>query len=142
MSWWKMAQDHPMPTDADRYSQLLQHLAVGIGAIREAIERAFGVTLPTAATLDAEFEIIATAINAAADQRRPVPLTDDRPTTRTHFVYRIDILTDDGKNILEHLAGLENHIVARAAYRAACERWPNARITLRQGARIVEDSRR
>jgi hypothetical protein len=71
---------------------------------------------------------------------RPVPLTDNKPTTRTHFVYRIDIWTDDGKNILEHLAGMENLIVARAAYRAACERWPNARITLRQGARVVEDS--
>jgi hypothetical protein len=99
------------------------------------------VTLPTAATLDAEFEIIATAIYAAADQPRPVPLIDAKPTTRTHFVYRIDILTDDGKNILEHLAGLENLIVARAAYRAACDRWPKARITLRQGARVVEDSR-
>jgi hypothetical protein len=131
-----------MPTDADRHSQLLQHLAVSIAAIREAIERAFGVTLPTVATLDAEFEIITTAIYAAADQPRPAPLIDDKPTTRTHFVYRIDILTDDGKNILEHLPGLENLIVARAAYRAACERWPNARITLRQGARVVEDSRR
>src|SRR6266436_2454864 len=131
-----------MPTDADRHSQLLQHLAVGIAAIREAIERAFGVTLPTAAAVAAEFEIITTAIYAAADQPRPVPLIDDKPTTRIHFVYRIDILTDDGKNILEHLAGLENLIVARAAYRAACERWPNARITLRQGARVVEDSRR
>ena len=130
-----------MPTDADRYVELLQHLAVGIGAIRGALEGAFGVTLPTAATLDAEFEIIATAIYAAADQPRPVPLIDAKPTTRTHFVYRIDILTDDGKNILEHLAGLENLIVARAAYRAACDRWPKARITLRQGARVVEDSR-
>jgi hypothetical protein len=132
-----------MPTsDADRYSQLLQHLAVSIGAIREAIEVAFGVTLPTAATLNAEFEIITSAIYAAADQPRPVPVTDDKDTTRTHFVYRIDIWTDDRKNILEHLAGLENLIVARAAYWAACERWPNARITLRQGSRVVEDSER
>jgi hypothetical protein len=122
-----------MPTsDADRCAQLLQNLAVRIGAIREAIERAFGVTLPTAPTLNAEFEIITSAIYAAADQPRPVPVTDDKPTTRTHY----------GKNIIEHLAGLENLIVARAAYRAACERWPNARITLRQGARIVEESRR
>src|SRR5262249_37109251 len=28
--------------------------------------------------------------------------------------------------------------VARAAYRAACRRWPEAKITLRQGARVVE----
>jgi hypothetical protein len=132
-----------MPTsDADRYAQLLQNLAVRIGAIREAIEAAFGVRLPTAPTLNAEFEIIMSAIYAAADQPRPVPVTDEKPPTRTHFVYRIDIWTDDGKNIVEHLAGLENLIVARAAYRAACERWPNARITLRQGSRVVEDSRR
>jgi hypothetical protein len=143
MDGWNYERMMPMPTsDADRYVQLLQNLAVGIGAIRDAIERAFGVTLPTATTLNAEFEMIANAIYAAADQPRPVPLTDDKPPTRTHFVYRIDIWADDGKNIVEHLAGLENLIVARAAYRAACERWPNARITLRQSARVVEDSRR
>jgi hypothetical protein len=79
-----------MPTsDDNRYAQLLQNLAVRIGAIREAIERAFGVTLPTAPTLNAEFEIVANAIYAAADRPRPVPLTDDKPNTRTHFVYRI-----------------------------------------------------
>jgi hypothetical protein len=48
-----------MPTsDGDRYAQLLQNLAVRLSAIREAIEVAFGVRLPTAATLNAEFEII------------------------------------------------------------------------------------
>ena len=128
-----------MPTsDADRYAQLLQNLAVRIAAIREALERAFGVTLLTAPTFNAEFEIITSAIYAAADRPRPVPLTDDKSNTRTHFVYRIDIWTDDGKSIVEHLAGLENLIVARAAYRAACDRWPHARITLRQGSRVVE----
>jgi len=130
-----------MATDADRYTQILQDLAVGIGTTRQAIELAFSVALPSAETVNAEFEIITSAIYAAADQPRPVPVTDDKPTTRT-FVYRIDIWTDDGKYILEHLAGMENLIVARAAYRAACERWPNARITLRQGARVVEESRR
>jgi len=128
-----------MPTgDADRYGELLQNLAVRVGAIREALERAFGVTLPTAPTLNAEFESITSAIYASADRPQPVPLTDDKPNTRTHFVYRIDIWTDDGKNIVEHLAGLENLLVARAAYRAACDRWPHARITLRQGSRVVE----
>jgi hypothetical protein len=132
-----------MPTsDADRYAQLLQNLAVRLGAIRKAIEVAFGVRLPTAATFNAEFEIITSAIYAAADRPRPAPVTDDKRSTRTHFVYRIDIWTDDGKNILEHLAGLENLIVAGAAYRAACDRWPKARITLRQGARVIDDNRR
>jgi hypothetical protein len=101
-------------SDVDRYAQLLQNLAVGIGATREALEeRAFGPTLPTAATLNSEFEIITSAIYAAADRPRLLPVTDDKPTARTHFVYRIDIWTDDGKNILEHLAGMENLIVAR-----------------------------
>jgi hypothetical protein len=30
----------------------------------------------------------------------------------------------------------------RVTYRAAVARWPGARITLRQGARVIEDSRR
>lgn len=131
-----------MPTDAERYNLLLQALATGIEDIRQAFEMAFGVVLPSAATLNEELERIARAIYAAADRPRPAPVIDDKPTTRTHFVYRIDIWTNDGKNILEHLAGVENLIVARAAYRIACERWPNARITLRQSARVVEDSRR
>jgi len=29
-----------------------------------------------------------------------------------------------------------------ATFRAACERWPGTPITLRQGARVIEDSRR
>ena len=32
--------------------------------------------------------------------------------------------------------------MALASFRAACERWPKAAITLRQGARVIEDSRR
>ena len=55
-------------------------------------------------------------------------------TTRTYFPFRVDIWTDDGGSVLEHLAGIENLIVARGAYRAACERWPHAAITLRKGA--------
>ena len=72
----------------------------------------------------------------------PMAFVTRKLTTRTHFVYRIDIWTDDGKHILEHLVGAEKLIVARAAYQAACVRWPNARITLRQGGRVVEDNRR
>ena len=91
------------------------------------------------------FDAIVQAIHdAAADRPRPAPTSTAAAdkTTRTQFAYRIDVWTDDGKNIVEHLAGLENLNVARAAYLAACERWPNAVITLRQGARVVEDSRR
>jgi hypothetical protein len=62
-------------------------------------------------------------------------------TTRTHFSFRIDTWDDAGDKPLEHIAGIEDFAVARAAYRAALIRWPNAVITLRQGARVVLDSR-
>jgi hypothetical protein len=45
-------------------------------------------------------------------------------------------------SIIEHVAGVDDFEVAEATYRAAVARWPAARITLRQGARVIEDSRR
>jgi len=38
--------------------------------------------------------------------------------------------------------GDDDFEVEEVAYRAAVARWPGARITLRQGARVIEDSRR
>ena len=135
-------------SDAQRHLALLQDyqdVVAGLGMIRDAIERAFDVALPAATTTKEEFEKIAQAIYAAADQLRQaytgVTATADK-TTRTYFPFRVDIWTDDGASVLEHLAGVENLIVARGAYRAACERWPHAAITLRKGASTVEDSRR
>ena len=61
---------------------------------------------------------------------------------RTHFAYRIDLWDPDGENVIEHLAGVEDPQVAMATYVAACQRWPRAPITLRQGSRVIEDSRR
>ena len=61
---------------------------------------------------------------------------------RTHFVFRIDMWDASGDNIIEHIAGVEDYQVAQATYRAAVERWPGAVITPRQGARVIEDSRR
>jgi len=63
-------------------------------------------------------------------------------TLRTHFTFRVDTWTPDGESIVEHVAGVEDCQVALAAFRAACERWPGTSITLRQGARGIEDSRR
>jgi hypothetical protein len=60
--------------------------------------------------------------------------------TITTFPYRID-RWDDGKSVAEHLADIDDLIVARAIYEAACKRWPGQRITLRQEARVIEDSR-
>ena len=133
---------------AERHLALLQDyqdLVAGVGVIRDAIERGFDVTLPAATTTKEEFDKIAQAIYAAAAQLRQastgVTASADK-TTRTYFPFRVDIWTDDGGSVLEHLAGVENLVVARGAYRAACERWPHAAITLRKGASIVEDSRR
>jgi hypothetical protein len=46
------------------------------------------------------------------------------------------------KALSRHVAGVEDYQVALASYRAACERWPGTPITFRQGARVIEDSRR
>jgi hypothetical protein len=62
--------------------------------------------------------------------------------TRTHFAFRIDMWDSNGDLVVEHLAGAEDYLVALATYRAACERWPGGIITLRQGARVIHDSRK
>ena len=63
-------------------------------------------------------------------------------TFRTRFTFRVDTWTPDGESVVEHVAGVEDYQVALATFRAACERWPGTPITLRQGARVIEDSRR
>ena len=40
-------------------------------------------------------------------------------TTRTHFAFRVDLWTDDGENLVEHLAGAEDFKLAMATYKAA-----------------------
>jgi hypothetical protein len=72
------------------------------------------------------------------DKDKYDPVMKNRP----HFAHRVDAWDDEGENVIEHLAGVEDFEVAMATYRAACQRWPNAAITLRQGARVIEDSRR
>ena len=63
-------------------------------------------------------------------------------TYRPRFAYRIDAWDADGETVIEHLAGVEDLQVAKATYLAACQRWPQTPITLRQGTRVIEDSRR
>jgi hypothetical protein len=58
---------------------------------------------------------------------------------RTDFAHSIDCLDETG-DIVEHLAGVEDFEVALATYQAAVKRWPNARIMLRNRARVVKDS--
>jgi hypothetical protein len=56
----------------------------------------------------------------------------------TPFTFRIERWE---KNAVYHVAGVEDFLLAMATYQAACRRWPDARITLRQGGRLIEDSR-
>jgi len=62
--------------------------------------------------------------------------------TITTFPYRIDRWDADGNRVLEHLADIDDLIVARSIYEAACKRWSGERITLRQDARVIEDNRK
>jgi hypothetical protein len=60
--------------------------------------------------------------------------------TKTHFAFRIDIWDSAANSIVEQIAGIDDFEVAAATYRAAVARWPKARITLRQGIRVVHDT--
>jgi hypothetical protein len=43
-----------------------------------------------------------------------------------------------GENIMDHIAGIDDFETAVATYSAAVRRWPRAKVTLRQGARVVK----
>jgi hypothetical protein len=58
---------------------------------------------------------------------------------RTHFKHNVERVDGNGE-IADHLAGVEDFLLAKATYDAAVRRWPKERIRLRQEARIVEDS--
>jgi hypothetical protein len=61
-------------------------------------------------------------------------------TTTTGFAYRIDRWDPSG-NEIQHVADVDDLTVALATYEAACERWPKHCLTLRQGSRVIADSR-
>ena len=52
----------------------------------------------------------------------------------------MDVWDSAANSIVEQIAGIDDFEVAEATYRAAVARWPAARITLRQGARVVMKS--
>jgi hypothetical protein len=60
---------------------------------------------------------------------------------RTHFKHTIDQLDDAGE-IIETIAAADDYELAEATWLAAVKRWPKAIIILRQGVRVVHDSRR
>ena len=55
-----------------------------------------------------------------------------------HTIDRWDDAT--GENLIEQIAAVGDYLVALETYRAAVKRWPNAKITLRNRARIIERS--
>ena len=48
---------------------------------------------------------------------------------KTYFQFRIDIWDDDGNNVVDHIAYIDDFELAEATYRAAVARWPAARIS-------------
>jgi hypothetical protein len=55
-----------------------------------------------------------------------------------HHAHSIDRWHDaTGSNLYEHLAGV-NFLLAQATFDAAVKRWPGAKVTLRNGTRIIE----
>jgi len=56
---------------------------------------------------------------------------------KTHFAFNIDVWDANGINIIEHLSGLDDFLMAVAAYEAAVSAKPKEKISLRQGARVV-----
>jgi hypothetical protein len=60
--------------------------------------------------------------------------------TKTYFAFRVDVWDGAGDNIVEQVAGVDDFETAVATHWAAVRRWPKAKITLRQGARVVHKS--
>ena len=57
-----------------------------------------------------------------------------------HTIDRWDEAT--GENLIEQIAAVSDYLVALETYRAAVKRWPGAKITLRNRARVLEKSGR
>ena len=60
---------------------------------------------------------------------------------RNHFKHNVFML-DEAGDVREHLGGAEDYLLAAELSEVALKRWPNARIQMRQGARVVYDSMR
>jgi hypothetical protein len=55
-----------------------------------------------------------------------------------HTIDRWDDAT--GENVVEQIAAVGDYLVAMQTYLAAVRRWPDAKITLRNRARVLERS--
>ena len=61
-----------------------------------------------------------------------------QPTSR--FAFTIDVWDNAADDVGKHVADIDDFKGACAIYEEAVKRWPNARIMLRQGARVVKDT--
>jgi hypothetical protein len=78
-----------------------------------------------------EFEASTTLPAIASGKMAAMP---DHP----HTIDRWDDTT--GENLIEQIAAVGDYTVALATYRAAVKRWPKDKITLRNRARVIEQS--
>ena len=69
---------------------------------------------------------------------RPLPCPGSSMADHPHTIDRWDDAT--GENLIEQIAGVGDYLVALATHRAAVKRWPGAKITLRNRARVIEQS--
>jgi hypothetical protein len=73
-------------------------------------------------------------------------IAQSKPTRRAQLggachPYTIDRWDDaTGENLIERIAGVSDYLIAVETYRAAVKRWPGAKITLRNRARVIEQS--
>jgi hypothetical protein len=69
---------------------------------------------------------------------RPLPRRPVWPTTPITPLTAVTNAT--GENLIEQIASVGDYLVALETYRAAVKRWPGAKITLRNRARVIEQS--
>jgi hypothetical protein len=74
------------------------------------------------------------APHCGSAQTRPPPAPRS-PIEEAPHAFRIDRWYGD--RLDEQIAGVSNFEVAMATYAAAVKQWPNASLTLRQGARVI-----
>jgi hypothetical protein len=77
-------------------------------------------------------------------ERTPADKADEHSsvtTTKSQLTYSIDRWDTKG-NVTQHVAEIDDLTVATATYKAACERWPDDSLTLKQGSRVIADNRR
>ena len=78
-------------------------------------------------------------VACAANQGDIERLGNLRPAERKrHNIFMLD----EAGELLEHLGGTEDYLLAAELYEVALRRWPEARIQMREGARIVYDNKR